>query len=279
MSTSSKKVAANRINGQKSHGPIHTTSTRFNATKHGLLAMGITELDDVEGYRSILNDLRQEKTPVGIQETLLVDSIALDIVRLRRARRLEAEYITAVLNPPIHGPRLFGDDILVEGQMLDPGLPAPISAERGQFLVSCYQRYESIFANRISRSFLELERLQRMRNGERLPAPTFVDVSVHTSTPGSPAASENSTAIRKLDSAPAVPEQPNSVHGEEDNVVPAESGTLDSVPEAFEQAQNRSGDLGENVHGTGIANSLPEALEEPKAVGDEEATRMRNEPK
>jgi hypothetical protein len=37
--TSQKKAAANRINGQKSHGPKNTTSTRFNSTKHGLLAM------------------------------------------------------------------------------------------------------------------------------------------------------------------------------------------------------------------------------------------------
>ncbi len=49
MSTSSKKVVANRINGQKSHGPTDTTSTRFNANKHGLLAMGMTELDDAGG--------------------------------------------------------------------------------------------------------------------------------------------------------------------------------------------------------------------------------------
>jgi hypothetical protein len=44
--TSKKKIEANRINGQRSHGPTNTTSTRFNATKHGLLAVGITELDE-----------------------------------------------------------------------------------------------------------------------------------------------------------------------------------------------------------------------------------------
>jgi hypothetical protein len=62
MSTSNKKIAANRINGQKSHGPTNTTSTRFNATKHGLLAVGITELDDAEGYHVLLNDLRMRLT-------------------------------------------------------------------------------------------------------------------------------------------------------------------------------------------------------------------------
>src|SRR5438477_365413 len=101
MSASPKKVAANRINAQKSSGPTNTTSTRFNATKHGLCEAGITELDDAEGYRTILNALRAEKVPVGTLETLLVDSLALEMIRLGRARRLEAEYITAVLHPPI----------------------------------------------------------------------------------------------------------------------------------------------------------------------------------
>jgi hypothetical protein len=35
MPTSKRKVVANRMNGRKSHGPTDTTSTHFNATKHG----------------------------------------------------------------------------------------------------------------------------------------------------------------------------------------------------------------------------------------------------
>jgi hypothetical protein len=101
MSTSTKKVAANRINGQKSHGPTSTTSTRFNAIKHGLLAAGITKLDDAEGYRALLKDLKEEKAPVGAVEMLLVESASLDMVRWQRARRLEAEFITGELYPQI----------------------------------------------------------------------------------------------------------------------------------------------------------------------------------
>jgi hypothetical protein len=111
MATSKKKIAASRINGQKSHGPTNTTSTRFNATKHGLLAVGITELDDAEGYRTTLGDLIREKNPVGSIEMFLVKSAALDMVRWPRAIRLEAEYITSELNPPIHEPSLLGSDI------------------------------------------------------------------------------------------------------------------------------------------------------------------------
>jgi hypothetical protein len=45
-------------------------------------------------------------------------------------RRLEAEYITSELNPPIHAPDPVGDlELLYKGQMLDPGLPSAISPE------------------------------------------------------------------------------------------------------------------------------------------------------
>jgi hypothetical protein len=129
MSSNSKKVTSNRINGQKSHGPTNTASTRFNATKHGLLAVGITELDNAEGYHNILRDLMREKNPVRAIETFLVESAAIEMVRWLRARRLEAECITDELNPPTHSlglSDLLGPD---GGEVLDPGLPAAISAE------------------------------------------------------------------------------------------------------------------------------------------------------
>jgi hypothetical protein len=180
MSTSEKKIAANRANGKKSHGPTNATSTRFNATKHGLLAHGITELDDSEGYHKILADLLREKSPVGAIEVFLVKSAALDMVRWQRARRLEAEYITSELNPPLFEVNPLGNlDMLFEGTVSDPGIPAAISPESAHRLVGIFQRYESFFANRLFRTLHELERLQRTRQGERLPAPAAVDVNVH----------------------------------------------------------------------------------------------------
>src|ERR1035437_3195606 len=183
MATSVKKIRANRENAQKSPGPIDTTSTRFNATKHALLALGITELDNAEGYRTIVRDLMREKNPTGILETKLVEAAALDIVRWARARRLEAEYITAALNPPRYEKDFLSDfDSKLQGAVLDPGIPAAIGAGNVQQLVNIFQRYESLFANRLFRTLHELERLQRIRQGERLPAPAAVDVSVRAET-------------------------------------------------------------------------------------------------
>ena len=142
--TMANRISANRRNAKKSTGPKNTISTRFNATKHGLLASGVTELDDAEGYRATLHDLTQEKHPVGALEGFLVESAALDLTRLRRVRRLEAEYITSVLNPPIREPREFaGLSGLDQGTIVDPGLPAMMDCGSVLPLVSIFQRYES----------------------------------------------------------------------------------------------------------------------------------------
>jgi hypothetical protein len=234
MTISNKKVAANRINGQKSHGPQNTTSTRFNATKHGLLAVGITELDDAEGYRAILSDLMREKVPVGPVETFLVESVALDMLRWLRARRLEAEYITSELNPPLHAPDpMSGLSLVLHGEVLDPGLPAAISAETAYRLVGVFQRYESFFANRMFRTLHELERLQRMRLGERLPAPVTMDVSVHDDA----AVVDSAFSQLEHQEVPLFEGESLPVPATVDANVHTDTGTPDSVPAAQEESK------------------------------------------
>lgn len=177
------RVSANRRNAKKSTGPNNTTSTRFNATKHGLLSAVITELDNAEGYCDALRDLINEKDPYGIVETFLVECAALDMIRLRRARRLEAEFITEALNPPIYEPNPLENFGQFEvSPLVDPGLPATMPYASVQRLVSTFQRYEASIALKLFRSLHELERVQRMRKGEHVPAPAAVDVTVTTHT-------------------------------------------------------------------------------------------------
>jgi hypothetical protein len=95
------KVSGNRQKAKKSTGRKNTSSTRYNARKHGLLSVGVTELDNAEGYRDILSRLRE--APLTVLEEFARERIALNMTRLRRASRLEAEYITSILNPPIEG--------------------------------------------------------------------------------------------------------------------------------------------------------------------------------
>ena len=222
MFVSSRKIAAKRIDTQKSPGLKNTTSTRFNETKHGLLALGVTELDEAEGYRATLSDLMQEWNPVGTVEIFLVEAMALDMIRWRRSRRLEAEYITGVLNPPLYENDPAADlTRSFQGRVLDPGLPAPISAGCVQNLVSTFQRYETFFANRLFRTLHELERIQRMRKGERVPPPILLDVSgsveigplgpVPVAPDVLPSDSESAPSPVTLDCIPAETEPPTQI--------------------------------------------------------------------
>lgn len=131
--TSSQKADANRKNALRSTGPKDTTSTRLNATKHGLLAQGLTELDDADAYRLLLERLTTRYQPVGDLEGFLVERIAFHITRLKRAGRLEAEYITGEIHPQVLGPPppVFGpelDKIFAPPEIVEPGAPVLIGA-------------------------------------------------------------------------------------------------------------------------------------------------------
>ena len=177
------RAEANRCNAKKSTGPKDTTSTRYNAVKHGLLAEGVTELDSPETFTEFCAKIAAELQPVGEIETFLVRRIALGMVRLKRAALLEAEFITAQLHPPVtekHG----GMDADLEAmigrtEVIDPGLPARISSEAANTLASTLARYETAMENRLCRELNQLERRQRLRQGEKIAAPASVDITVH----------------------------------------------------------------------------------------------------
>ena len=59
----------------------------------------------------------------------------------------------------------------------DPGLPARIKATQLERLGTGILRYESNNENRLFRCLHELERLQRLRKGDKVPAPAVVDVN------------------------------------------------------------------------------------------------------
>ena len=187
---SKRKIAANRENAQKSTGPANTTSTRYNATKHGLLSEGSTELDNPETFQALVEQLKAELQPAGVLEHECVQQIALLTVRVRRARRLEAEAFTSYLNPAktIHHPgTVFADDSEVIGwtETLDVGLPAQVSNDAIDGINRTVLRYETSIENKLFRWQNQLERLQRLRRGEKIPAPAAVDPNVNAGGVGS----------------------------------------------------------------------------------------------
>jgi hypothetical protein len=187
---SERKLAANRKNAQNSTGPANTVSTRFNAQKHGLLSQGVTELDNPQTFEALVEQLKTELQPVGILEQECVQQIALLIIRLRRARCLEAEAFTACLNPAktIHHPgSLTALDPKDFGwtETLDGGLPAQLSNSAIDEINRTVLRYETSIENKLFRRQNQFERLQRLRRGEKLPAPAAIDLNVNTGGVGS----------------------------------------------------------------------------------------------
>jgi hypothetical protein len=166
---SEKKLQANRANAKRSTGPKNTTVTRHNALRHGLRAASLSKLDYAAGYNELLQNLIEEKKPIGPIEMHFVQAIAFEMTRIPRARKMEADFIdewTYDPEPPL----------LYEG-IVEPKLRT--QRDVADTLVRTYQRYEHNFSAQLIKNLHELERLQRMRRGEAVSAPTAVDVNVH----------------------------------------------------------------------------------------------------
>jgi hypothetical protein len=97
---SERRVEANRRNALRSTGPRHTGRTRFNATRHGFRAQGLTPWDDCEAYKETLQALKNIYASSNPLDLFLMEQTALEIVRTRRMARLEADNVVALSSPP-----------------------------------------------------------------------------------------------------------------------------------------------------------------------------------
>lgn len=146
------KLAANRRNGQKSKGPKTEegkSRSRWNAVKHGVLSQRLVVLNDNDGqtYTLLLENLRHDLNPGNALEEILVEKIAMAYWRLHIAYGYEAEFA-----------RSRQEFIIVADRM---------------------GRYANTIHRQLLQAMNELERLQRRRNGEAVPAPINVDVNVN----------------------------------------------------------------------------------------------------
>jgi hypothetical protein len=94
---SPRKLAANRLNAQKSTGPKTKTGkavASMNALKHGALAHSVVVLghhvkESSRDFKKLCAEYYASLTPVGPMEEMLVDQIVTAAWRLRRARLAE----------------------------------------------------------------------------------------------------------------------------------------------------------------------------------------------
>jgi len=157
--TTTRQAEANRLNALKSTGPrtpAGKAAVAYNATKHGLLSReslikGESEADLVDfGKR-----LRAQLAPVGEFELLLVDRIVSTAWRLRRLVSVEAMLFNGG-EAPHHAFSHYGQD-----------------KKMGSL-----SRYEVMLERSFYKALHELQRLQAARDGQAVPLPVVVDVSI-----------------------------------------------------------------------------------------------------
>ncbi len=166
-----KQIAANQENAKK--GGVKTDEgkaiSRYNALKHGLLSREVLlKGEDEDFFIAMQKRLRTELSPTTEMEQILVDRIAANVWRLRRALQVEREMIQ--------------DD--QEGN-------EDFSFNRGKTMGSFFSRdfanhdtygkfirYESSIERGIYRALHELQRLQAARTGDITPLPPIaIDVN------------------------------------------------------------------------------------------------------
>ena len=182
----SKKVAANRRNAELSTGPRTEAGkrrSRHNALKHGVLASAllVTQGEGAEDrveFDELLGALRRDLAPVGTLEEMMVERIAVCHWRHKRALRCEAGLVRRAFIPD---PSRQLEDSMSRGVGLGPSLELeaikehlslPLGAELDRIL-----RYETTIQRQLVYVVNQLERLQRARKGEHVPAPMSVQLS------------------------------------------------------------------------------------------------------
>jgi hypothetical protein len=168
------KIEANRSNAQKSTGPKDTSLTRLNAVKHGLLSNEVLMKDEDGGALAGLGErMRQELAPDGELENILVDRIVSSVWRLKRALRVERQYLEQT---PSEGKgNLLGhlkrDITEVYGSL--------VRTELGNITAWMnLTRYETTIEKQIYKALHELQRIKSEKRGERPPLPISVDIDV-----------------------------------------------------------------------------------------------------
>jgi len=178
---SPRKLETNRRNGQLSKGPktqVGKSRSRTNAIKHGILASALlikegVGAEDAAEFEGLLDALRAALEPVGTLEMLLVEKIAVCFWRQKRALRCEAGFIRLSFIPSDSGLLdVFSIKPNPERDAIKDHHYLPLNTEVDRIL-----RYETTIQRQLVHALNQLERMQRARRGEQVPAPLSVQLS------------------------------------------------------------------------------------------------------
>ena len=213
--SSERQIEANKQNAKSSAGPRSPEGkarVAGNALKHGLTGRRIVlPNEDPHEFEAFRNDLWNDLEPKGIIQAVLVEKIVTDAWRIMRISTLEVAMHTR------DNLTLEGDEIrseissyyaksdpmaMFEKVKLDPAYREACSSAQARLKEASLKleeptmkvmrvmqmhgegldrlwRYEEALTRSLLRTLHELQRLQAIRAGERVPPPAAVDVDVN----------------------------------------------------------------------------------------------------
>ena len=168
---SKKQLEANRQNAKL--GGVKTEEgkavSKYNALKHGLLSREVLLEGEDEGILVEMGKkLRAELEPMTELELVLVDRITANVWRLKRVMQMEREMMDGSRKSS------FGDGLQKLGQTLTH-YDIAHNDIYGKLI-----RYESSIERGIYKALHELQRIQAVSAGEKIPAPIAIDVDTNT---------------------------------------------------------------------------------------------------
>ena len=146
MLSSVAQITANKLNAQKSTGPvtdIGKSKVANNAIKHGLFSKNLILADeDPFEYQNLLEQLNSELSPSGILEQSLVERIAVSLWRQRRLIRSETAHIELSNKPAVIASAVNSE--LTPGQSISKYDLTEIDQEHYRWCQSIYKEFKRI---------------------------------------------------------------------------------------------------------------------------------------
>ncbi len=178
--TSQVKIQASRTNGLK--GGIKTAEgksiSRWNSLKHGILRQSLAA-EEKEVFEEVLTEFIEQLKPFGVVEEILVERLVICYLKLKRVSVAESEHLKALSNPRkvvskfAKGFEALNISTHTE-EVVSEGFTPVLPEGTYDYLGRVYSRYEEAVERRFYKALGELERLQRLRRDEIVPASTLM---------------------------------------------------------------------------------------------------------
>ena len=172
------RVPATQVKKMGPRTPRGKAASSKNARKHGLTSKdALIPEESVKEFQALRTQLGETLQPVGALEKELVERVLMCMWRLRRAYRVETSIYADKLQE-FEGPEgLVGFAGLVQ---VSKDSKLGHIYEMAMSAIDKVTRHEATYERSMYKALHELERLQKARAGEYVPAPAVADVTLHS---------------------------------------------------------------------------------------------------